>query len=101
MAVDGAAREGAVRPSELAQRWRRLPRPLRIAAAALLIALGALGLVLPVLQGLLFLGAGLSLLAADVPAANRLRRRLVERWRQMRPAGQPDRVRVDPPTGRR
>ena len=42
-------------------------RFLRIALGCLLILVGLLGLVLPVLQGWLFLGLGILVLSADVP----------------------------------
>lgn len=67
------------------ERWKRLPRPLRVGGATALLALGVLGLFLPVLQGILFLVAGLTLLAADVPSA----RRLLDRLRARAGIGRP------------
>ncbi|MBU4460186.1 MAG: hypothetical protein KJ579_06430 [Verrucomicrobia bacterium] len=53
-------------------RWKSIPPSLRIAAGGALIVLGIVGLFLPVLQGLLFITLGLTLLARDVPWARRL-----------------------------
>jgi len=51
---------------------RRLWRMVRLGAAVALIVLGIVGLVLPVLQGTLFLVIGLTLLARDSERARRL-----------------------------
>ena len=59
---------------------RRARRALRIAAGVALLVLGLAGLVLPVLQGLLFLFLGMVLLAPDVPAFRWLLRRLEARF---------------------
>jgi uncharacterized membrane protein YbaN (DUF454 family) len=76
-------------------RWSSVPPPLRIAAGAALIVIGIVGLFLPVVQGLLIIALGLTLLARDVPWARRLidrvlssrlvqdiRRRIAERRRR-------------------
>jgi len=61
---------------------RRFLRVARIVSGCLLVAVGVVGLFVPVLQGLAFIFAGLTVLAADLPWAKRLllalRRRL--RW---------------------
>ncbi|MCX7817677.1 MAG: hypothetical protein N2652_00425 [Kiritimatiellae bacterium] len=79
-------------------RVRRWPKPLRLGGGVALLVLGVLGLFLPVLQGLLFLGAGLALLAADVPAVRRWVDRAAQRWsRQHAQAGRGQWIRVEPP----
>lgn len=45
---------------------------VRIGAGGIFIILGLLGLVLPILQGLLFLAIGLVLLAPDIPLFHRM-----------------------------
>jgi len=59
---------------------RRTRRALRIAVGVALLVLGLAGLVLPVLQGLLFLFLGVVLLAPDVAAFRYLLRRLEARF---------------------
>lgn len=65
------------------ERVRQWPRPLRIAIGVALLILGALGLFLPVLQGLLFLTLGAWLLSKDVPIFARWKRKFVA-WRRAR-----------------
>jgi len=59
-------------------------RIARIVAGVLLVVLGIIGLVLPFLQGILFIVAGLGLLSVDIPAVRRWRVRLLRRLRQWR-----------------
>lgn len=47
-------------------------RPMRIALGVVFLLLGFAGLVLPVLQGLLFLFVGIMLLAPDIPFFKRI-----------------------------
>ena len=60
-------------------------RIVRIVAGALLIAVGIVGLFLPLLQGILFIVLGLGLLSVDIPALRRLRDRL-KQWHHERRA---------------
>ncbi len=53
---------------------------IRIALGSLLLALGVLGLVLPILQGWLFLALGALVLSRDVPAFRRLVRWITQRF---------------------
>jgi len=55
-------------------------RVLRISGGIFFLLLGIAGLVLPVLQGLLFIFIGLALLAPDVPPLRRLGRRFRKRF---------------------
>lgn len=55
-------------------------RPLRIAAGVLLIVLGLFGF-LPIL-GFWMIPLGVVVLSADVPAARRLRRRVIVAWQR-------------------
>jgi uncharacterized protein len=50
----------------------RMKNIVRISAGIVFIILGLLGLVLPVLQGLLFLAIGLVLLAPDIPLFHKM-----------------------------
>jgi hypothetical protein len=60
---------------------RGLPRPIRIGLGVLLLLGGIAGLVLPVLQGVLMITAGLAVLRQDIPWVARLwDRHLVPRW---------------------
>ena len=71
----------------LLRRILRLPRPWRIAIGIALMGLGVVGLILPILQGMLILLAGAVLLSKDVPAFARARQRvavLIRRWRHAR-----------------
>ena len=62
-------------------RKRRLPRPVRIGLGGLLLVGGIIGLVLPFLQGILMIVAGLAILRQDIPWVARLwDHRLVPRW---------------------
>ena len=58
----------------------KLPRWAKIALGALFILIGLLGLVLPLLQGLFFLAAGLLLLSEAVPPLRRKLRNVEERY---------------------
>ncbi|MDD5204505.1 MAG: PGPGW domain-containing protein [Desulfobacterales bacterium] len=59
---------------------KNLSRNLRIALGILSLILGVAGLVLPILQGWLFLGIGLVLLSRDVPFFQKLSDRLEHRF---------------------
>ena len=59
-------------------------RAARIVLGVLLVLLGIIGLVLPVLQGILFIVLGLGLLSVDIPAVRRWRERLVAWFHQRR-----------------
>ena len=59
---------------------KNLSRNLRIALGILSLILGVAGLALPILQGWLFLGIGLVLLAKDVPFFQRLSDKLERRF---------------------
>src|SRR5262245_35743696 len=65
-------------------------RIVRIVAGVVFLVLGVLGLFLPILQGVLFLGVGLLLLSADVRAIRRIvlgqMRRHPRRYRSLRKA---------------
>ena len=56
---------------------RNALRAGRIVAGVLLVILGISGIVLPVLQGILFIVLGIGLLSVDIPAVRRWRERLV------------------------
>ncbi len=58
---------------------RNALRIVRIVAGVLLVIVGIVGLVLPILQGILFIVLGLGLLSVDIPAVRRLRDRL-KQW---------------------
>ncbi len=67
--ADRAAPRDAPRLRRAAgSRWR----VLRLAAGFALLALGVVGLFLPVLQGVLLILAGLAVLQRDIPWAGRL-----------------------------
>lgn len=53
---------------------------VRIALGSLLLALGVLGLVLPILQGWLLLALGALVLSRDVPAFRRLVHWITQRF---------------------
>lgn len=57
-----------------------IQRVLRSILGVILIILGIFGLVLPVLQGFLFLGLGLVLLAPEIPPLARMIYRLERRF---------------------
>jgi uncharacterized membrane protein YbaN (DUF454 family) len=67
---------------------RKIWRWTRISAGSILIALGIVGLVLPFLQGIALILAGLAVLATELPWARRwlqaIRDRL-KRFRKKRP----------------
>lgn len=60
---------------------------MRLASGWVLIAVGIVGLVLPVLQGAAMIVAGLALLAPDLPWARRWLDWLRARMRRLRPRG--------------
>jgi hypothetical protein len=66
---------------------RRFLRVARIASGCMLVAVGVVGLFVPVLQGIAFIFAGLTVLAADLPWAKRLLHALRERLRWGRASG--------------
>jgi hypothetical protein len=66
---------------------RRFWRVVRIGSGCLLVAVGVVGLFLPVLQGIAFIFAGLTVLAADLPWAKRLLLTLRQRLRWGRAPG--------------
>ena len=66
---------------------RRFLRIVRIASGCLLVAVGVVGLFVPVLQGIAFIFAGLTVLAADLPWAKRLLNAMRERLRWGRKPG--------------
>lgn len=55
-------------------------RVVRITLGSLLILVGLVGLVLPILQGFLFLGLGCMLLSRDIPLLARLENRILARF---------------------
>lgn len=59
-----------------AKAWRLI----KIAVGWIFLALGVLGLFLPVLQGVLFIAIGLSILASEQPWAHALLHRLRRRF---------------------
>ena len=60
---DGASAAGKTGPRRRFRPWR----VLRIASGFLLLALGIIGLFLPILQGVLMILAGLAVLGKDLP----------------------------------
>jgi len=66
---------------------RRFWRVVRIVSGCVLVAVGVVGLFLPVLQGIAFIFAGLTVLAADLPWAKRLLHALRQRLRWGREPG--------------
>lgn len=65
---------------------RRIWRVVRIAGGSILMALGVVGLFLPLLQGVALIIAGLAVLATELPWARRLLHALRERLRLRRHA---------------
>jgi uncharacterized membrane protein YbaN (DUF454 family) len=65
-------------------RRSRLWRIVRLAAGWSLVALGIVGLVLPILQGVALILAGLAVLATDLPWARRWLHGLRDRVRKWR-----------------
>ena len=63
-------------PGEPARRRFRPWRVLRIASGFLLLALGIIGLFLPILQGVLMILAGLAVLGKDLPWSRKITDRL-------------------------
>ncbi len=63
-------------PGERARRRFRPWRALRIASGFLLLALGVIGLFLPILQGVLMILAGLAVLGKDLPWSRKITDRL-------------------------
>ena len=70
---------------------RNVLRVARIVVGLLLVLLGIVGLVLPVLQGVLFIVLGLGLLSVDIPPVRRLRDRLARYVREKRARWRADR----------
>ncbi|RJR52431.1 MAG: DUF2892 domain-containing protein [Desulfobacteraceae bacterium] len=66
-----------------ATRVKNLSRNLRIALGILSLVVGIAGLILPILQGWLFLGIGLVLLSRDVPFIKRASDKLEQRFPQL------------------
>ncbi|RJR38348.1 MAG: DUF2892 domain-containing protein [Desulfobacteraceae bacterium] len=62
---------------------KNLGRNLRIALGILSLILGIAGLILPILQGWLFLGIGFVLLSKDVPFIKRASDKLEKRFPQL------------------
>ncbi len=60
--------------------WKTLKRPVMLTLGYTFLALGVLGLFLPILQGFLFLAIGLAILARQAAWARLLRMRLVRRY---------------------
>ena len=58
----------------------QIKRLIRIVLGCLLLLLGLAGLVLPVLQGWLFLAMGVIVLSRDVPLFARMERRITARF---------------------
>lgn len=76
-AASAAAHSGtALPPGEPAPRRFRPWRVLRIASGFLLLALGVIGLFLPILQGVLMILAGLAVLGKDLPWSRAITDRL-------------------------
>ncbi|MCY3746615.1 MAG: hypothetical protein OXH05_10345 [Acidobacteria bacterium] len=67
---------GAPPPGEPSRRRFRPWRALRIASGFLLLALGIIGLFLPILQGVLMILAGLAVLGKDLPWSRKITDRL-------------------------
>ena len=63
---------------------RRIWRIVRIATGSTLLALGVVGLVLPILQGIALILMGLAVLATELPWARRWLRALRDRVRRLR-----------------
>jgi len=72
-----AVRPAARPPKPLRARWKRL---LILATGWLFVLLGILGLVLPVLQGILFLAIGFYLLSLESPWVHRKMEQVRERY---------------------
>ncbi len=62
------------------KRSRKQGKPVLLALGWGLVALGILGLFLPILQGILFLAVGMIILARVSPRARLLRQRLRRRY---------------------
>ena len=68
---------GASTAGKTGPRWRFRPwRALRIASGFVLLALGIVGLFLPILQGVLMILAGLAVLGKDLPWSRAITDRL-------------------------
>jgi uncharacterized membrane protein YbaN (DUF454 family) len=65
-------------------RFKRLPRPVRLSAGIALMVLGVLGLFLPILQGFLFLSLGTIALSYDVPFFARVAHGVRAWWQRRR-----------------
>ena len=75
-AAPAGKHRSAVPAGEPARRRFRPWRALRIASGFLLLALGVIGLFLPILQGVLMILAGLAVLGKDLPWSRALTDRL-------------------------
>jgi uncharacterized membrane protein YbaN (DUF454 family) len=73
-----------VKPPPRPDLRRRIWRGVRIGAGSLLLALGVLGLFVPVLQGIAFILAGLAVLATEFPWARRWLDAVRDRIRRLR-----------------
>ncbi len=69
-------------PKPLRQGW--MGRWFRIVAGSTLVGLGIIGLFLPLLQGVLFIVIGLSLLSTESERARRLHQWVRSYWRELR-----------------
>ncbi len=63
---------------------RRFRHAARIAGGYALLALGVIGLFLPILQGTLMIVAGAAMLGWDLTVLRRIRRRVIVRLRRRR-----------------
>ncbi|HHQ47719.1 MAG TPA: hypothetical protein ENK19_02415 [Acidobacteria bacterium] len=70
--------EGEATVSSIWSRW------LRLAMGWALVALGVVGLFVPILQGVLLISLGLVILSKESPALRRLGRRLGDRFPALR-----------------
>ena len=72
---------------------RQLPRWLKLLAGVLFILVGVLGIVLPILQGFLFLAAGLLLLSEVFPSLRKFVHKFEARHPSMKKVIRPFRAR--------
>ena len=77
-------------------RRRGVWRIVRLASGWALIGFGIVGLVLPILQGVAMIVAGLALLAPDLPWARRWLDWLRARMRQLKPAKKDETKSIEP-----
>ena len=83
-------------PAPASGRRRGRWRIVRLVSGWTLIALGIVGLVLPILQGVALIVAGLALLAPDMPWARRSLDWLRARLRRLSGSGKSDERSIDP-----